>query len=146
MTSKDTVFQQLVSLIASTHEMHFDLTRNMPMDGLTPLQYEILEYLSVQQPITLSELSECKGISMPNMSREIRKLTEKGLCEKIDDPEDRRKQHIRLSESGENRIAQSFAYMRELVMQRFEGMSEDELSSVSKAMEILGTTMFRQGR
>jgi DNA-binding MarR family transcriptional regulator len=146
MVSKETVFQQLASIIASAHQLHYDLTKDMPMDDITPLQYEILEFLFVKQPMTLSQISECKGISMPNMSREIRKLTEKGLCEKIGNPEDRRKQFIRLSEAGEGRIAEAFAHMRKLFMRMVEDISDTELAKISEAMELLGYTIFRPGQ
>lgn len=143
MTTKETVFCQLASTIASAHQLHYDLTKDMPMDDITKLQYEILEFLSVKQPMTVSQISECKGISMPNMSREIRKLTEKGLCEKIGNPEDRRKQFIRLSEAGEDRVAVAFAHMRKLFMRRVEDISDTDLSKISEAMGLLESTIFR---
>jgi DNA-binding MarR family transcriptional regulator len=144
MVSKETLFNQLAALIASAHQLHHEMTKDMPMPDITPLQYEILELLAVKQPITLSQLSKCKSISMPNTSREIKKLMDKGLCEKIDDVEDRRKQYIRLSASGEERIAEAFAYMRRLFMQRVEGMDESELVPISEAMGLLSATLFRE--
>ncbi|MEK0316796.1 MarR family winged helix-turn-helix transcriptional regulator [Cohnella sp. 56] len=143
MDLKITVFQQLVSIITSAHQLHYEMTKDMPMQGLTPLQYEIMEFLSVEQPITLSQISECKGISMPNTSREIKKLTELGLCEKIEDATDRRKQHIRLSAQGEARMAEAFAFMRSRFMDRIEGVADDELSEVSRSIERLQATIFR---
>lgn len=142
MASKEEVFRQLASIIASAHQLHYEMTKDMPMDDITPLQYEILEFLSVKQPMMLSQISECKGISMPNMSREIRKLTEKGLCEKIGDKEDRRRQFIRLSASGEARMAAAYAYMRKHFLQRVEGIPDMELSRISEAMELLEATIF----
>lgn len=144
MVSKETLFDQLVRLITSSHEMHYEMTKDLPMHDITPLQYEILELLSVKQPITLSQLSECKGISMPNTSREIKKLADKGLCEKIDDTEDRRKQYIRLSASGEARMAESMAHMKRLFMQRIEGVEGTELARISEAIGVLSATLFRE--
>ncbi|RUT29018.1 MarR family transcriptional regulator [Paenibacillus zeisoli] len=143
MVTKEMLFQQLASFIASTHQLHYDLTKDMPMDDITPLQYEILELLSVKQPITISELSECKGISMPNMSREIRKLRLKGLCEGTEDAEDRRRHYIRLSPLGEERISAAFEHMKKLFMQRIEQMPETELVKISEAMGVLQSTIFR---
>ncbi|QKS48931.1 MarR family transcriptional regulator (plasmid) [Paenibacillus cellulosilyticus] len=143
MVSKEALFEQMVSLIASAHQLHYDMTKGLPMDDITPLQYEILEFLSVKQPITLSQLSECMGISMPNTSREIKKLTDKGLCEKIDDTEDRRKQYIRLSAGGEARMAESFAHMRGLFMQQVNDVSDTELAHISEAIKVLKSTLLR---
>ncbi|GMK46861.1 MarR family winged helix-turn-helix transcriptional regulator [Paenibacillus glycanilyticus] len=143
MDSKDKLFGQMVSHIAASHQLHYDMTKGMPMDDITPLQYEIMEFLTVKQPITLSEISECKGISMPNTSREIRKLTEKGLCEKIEDREDRRKQYIRLSTLGEEKMGMAFGHMRQLFLQQIEHVPEADLARISEALEVLGTTIFR---
>ncbi|SFE80840.1 DNA-binding transcriptional regulator, MarR family [Paenibacillus catalpae] len=143
MVSKDTVFRQMISHIAASHQLHYDMTKDLPMDDITPLQYEILEFLSVKQPITLSEISECKGISMPNTSREIRKLTEKGLCEKTGDGEDRRKQYIRLSSLGEERMGLAFEHMRKLFLQQIEHASDEEVARISEALDVLGATIFR---
>lgn len=143
MDSKDKLFRQMVSHITASHQLHYDMTKGMPMEDITPLQYEIMEFLTVKQPMTLSEISECKGISMPNTSREIRKLTDKGLCEKVEDPEDRRKQYIRLSSLGQERMGMAFGHMRQLFMQQIEHVAEADLVRISEALEVLGTTIFR---
>ncbi|GLX70379.1 MarR family winged helix-turn-helix transcriptional regulator [Paenibacillus glycanilyticus] len=143
MDSKDKLFQQMVAHIAAIHQLHYDMTKGLPMEDITPLQYEILEFVTVKQPITLSEISECKGISMPNTSREIRKLTEKGLCEKVEDPEDRRKQYIRLSTVGEERMGMAFGHMKKLFMKQVDEMPEEQMSRMSEAFEVLGTTILR---
>ncbi|MCM3629672.1 MarR family transcriptional regulator [Paenibacillus glycanilyticus] len=143
MDSKDKLFLQMVSHIAAIHQLHYDMTKGLPMEDITPQQYEILEFLSVKQPITLSEISECMGISMPNTSREIRKLAEKDLCEKIEDPEDRRKQYIRLAPAGEERMANAFGHMRQLFLQQLEHAPEEELARISEALDVLGATIFR---
>lgn len=140
---KSTVFQQLVSLITSAHQVHYEMTKDMPMHGLTPQQYEIMEFLAVEQPMTLSRISECKGISMPNTSREIKKLMEHGLCEKIEDPSDRRKQHIRLSQLGQARMNESFSFMMNRFLQRIEGSSDKELAEASDAIGRLQSGIFR---
>ncbi|GMK37772.1 hypothetical protein PCCS19_08260 [Paenibacillus sp. CCS19] len=143
MVSKETLFEQLVSLIASSHQLHYEMTKDLPKDDITPLQYEILEFLLVKQPITLSELSECKGISLPNTSREVKKLTDKGLCEKLDDAGDRRKQYIRLSAGGEARMNEWMAHMKQLFLQKVEGAQDAELAQISEAIGVLKATLLR---
>jgi DNA-binding MarR family transcriptional regulator len=143
MATKERLFWQLAAVITSVHQLHYEMRKEMPMHAMTPLQYEIMEFLSVKQPVTLSQISECKGISMPNTSREIKKLTDLGLCVKIGDREDRRKQHIRLTELGEERMAASFEHMRKHFYDRIEGISEDEMSEISAAMALLESTILR---
>lgn len=146
MVSKDDLFRQMVSHIAASHQLHYDMTKGLPMDDITPLQYELLEFLSVKQPVTLSEISECMGISMPNTSRELRKLKEKGLCGKHEDPEDRRKQYVRLSPVGEERMDIAFAHMKKLFLRQLEHVADVELVRISEALNVLSATIFRTER
>jgi len=142
MEAKEILFQQTVAFIASVHNVHHDMTKTMPLHGLTSQQYEIMEFLAIDQPLTPSQISECKGISMPNTSRELRKLTEKGLCERFDDPTDRRKQYIRLSTLGEKYMAGAFEHLNKELWKRLEGMDTSELQRITAAMQHLQETIF----
>ncbi|TBL74534.1 MarR family winged helix-turn-helix transcriptional regulator [Paenibacillus thalictri] len=143
METKEIVFRQLTAVIASAHQLHYEMLKDVPLDDLTPLQYEIMEFLWVKQPQTLSQISECKGISMPNTSREIKRLSELGFCQKLEDREDRRKQHIHLTELGEKRMSAVFDHMREHFYRRIRGIPEDKLGEVSAAMALLESTILR---
>lgn len=143
MKSKQAFFQQTVAFIASVHSMHYEMTKTMPLHGLTSLQYELLEFLAVEQPLTPSRISECKGISMPNTSRELRKLTEMGLCERLSDATDRRKQYIRLTASGEKYMADAFAHMQAELWKRLEDVDDSGLEQIAEAMALLQEKVFR---
>jgi MarR family 2-MHQ and catechol resistance regulon transcriptional repressor len=74
------LFQKFVAFSAAVHQITNDITKDVKSEALTPLQYKILEYIAVSQPVTLSEVSDCMQMSMPNTSREVKKLSEKGVC------------------------------------------------------------------
>ncbi|WP_017813356.1 MarR family winged helix-turn-helix transcriptional regulator [Paenibacillus shenyangensis] len=131
------LFQQFVGFIASVHQMSSEMTRDIPTGELTPAQYKIMEYLMVSQPITLSEISECIHMSMPNTSREVRKLTDKGLCEKVTNPQDRRKQLIRLSDQGSALMNDIFQTVRERFAQRTAALSDAEKVQIEQAITLL---------
>jgi len=142
MDSRELLFQQMVAFIAAVHNVHHDMTKAMPLHGLTSQQFEIMEFLAIDQPLTPSQISECKGISMPNTSRELRKLTEKGLCERFDDPIDRRKQYIRLSALGEKYMADAFGHLKKELWRRLEHMDANEMQRITAAMQHLQETVF----
>ncbi|ANF94934.1 MarR family winged helix-turn-helix transcriptional regulator [Paenibacillus bovis] len=131
------LFQQFVAFIASVHQVSSEMTRDIPVGELTPAQYKIMEYLMVSQPVTLSEISECIHMSMPNTSRELRKLTDKGLCEKVTDPQDRRKQLIRLSDQGSTLMDEIFRTVKERFVQRTAALSGEEKVQVEQALTLL---------
>ncbi|MFC5450068.1 MarR family winged helix-turn-helix transcriptional regulator [Paenibacillus aestuarii] len=142
MDKKD-LFYQAVSFITSVHQTTYELTKQVPLGDITPVQYGILEYIAVAQPVTPSEISECKHISMPNTSRELKKLSEKGLCEKYDAPDDKRKQFIRLSAAGQTFMNEAFAHMEKQFLERLGAATEDELNRIAQAMEVLKAGLFR---
>ncbi|CAH1056658.1 hypothetical protein PAECIP111894_02811 [Paenibacillus pseudetheri] len=65
------------------HQVTSEITKDMKSEAIHLFNIKILEYIAVSQPVTTSEISECMLMSMPNTSRELRKLSEKQLCEKI---------------------------------------------------------------
>ncbi|WP_458120724.1 MarR family winged helix-turn-helix transcriptional regulator [Paenibacillus sp. Z6-24] len=136
------LFQQFVAFTAAVHQVSSEMTRDIPTGELTPAQYKIMEYLMVSQPVTLSEISECIHMSMPNTSRELRKLTDKGLCEKVTDPQDRRKQLIRLSDQGSVMMEDIFQTVKERFAKRAAALSEEEMVQVEQALTLLQEKIF----
>lgn len=139
----NSLFKQFVSFTTAVHQITNEITKDVKVDSITPTQYKILEYLAVSQPVTLSEISDCLNISMPNTSRELRKLTEKQLCEKIADSKDRRRQSIRLTTDGETMMQEAFNHIETRFVERIRGLSPEELVEISRAIELLSSKIFK---
>ena len=139
---KDALFQKFVGFTTAVHEITNELTKDVKSDSITPVQYKILEYIAISQPVTLSEISECMHMSMPNMSRELRKLSEKQLCTKVTDDEDRRKQMIQLSEAGQAMMGEAFQRIQARFDERIKDASEEELKEIELALDLLHNKVF----
>jgi len=137
------LFQKFVAFTSSVHEVTHELTRGVKSEDVTPVQYKILEYMIFSQPVTPSEIAECVDLSLPNTSRELRKLTEKGLCEKATDDADRRRQLFRLSADGQTMMGRVFAQAQQGFEQRIAGLTEKELQELEGALELLQKKVFR---
>lgn len=77
--------------------------REIDEHGLSFVQFKALMNLSSAQPDDppyLQELAEELGASMPSLSRAIDGLVRKDLVSRIEDPEDRRRRRISLTEAG----------------------------------------------
>lgn len=140
---KKALFQQLIAFITDVHQMKHEVTKGFSIEDITPAQYGILEFIAVSQPVTVSEISECKDMSMPNTSRELKKLSDKSLCLKYDAEEDKRKQYVRLAPKGEELMGNAFAHMEDWMGERIRGLPSEELEQLSQAMELLRSTIFR---
>lgn len=139
---KDILFQKLVSFSTSVHRVTHELTKNVKSDSITQVQYKILENITIHQPVTPSEINDCMQMSMPNTSRELSKLRDKNLIEKISDSTDKRKQYIRLSPDGELLMDQAFASIKSHFLKRIQHITEEDLKDIEHAMEVLQTKLF----
>ncbi|NBD27128.1 MarR family winged helix-turn-helix transcriptional regulator [Paenibacillus glycinis] len=138
------LFDQAVAFITSVHQVTYEMTKDFALGDITPVQYGILEYIAVAQPVTLSQVSDCKHISMPNTSRELKKLTDRGLCEKFDAPDDKRKQYIRLSPDGQAFMNAAFGHMEGQFRMRLATATEEQLEQLSAAMGVLQASLFSE--
>ena len=136
------LFQQILSFTSAVMEVKHALTKDNHIEHVTPVQYKILEHIMVSQPVTPSEISECQQISMPNTSRELRKLQALALIEKTTDPTDRRKQCIQLSTDGEQKMRAAFADVEKAIFQRLADISAKEQQQLSEAMQLLQQKLF----
>ncbi|OWR31889.1 MarR family transcriptional regulator [Saccharibacillus sp. O23] len=139
----DVLFQKFVAFTAAVHEVTHELTRGVKNEDVTPVQYKILEYMMVSQPVTPSEIADCADLSLPNTSRELRKLIEKGLCEKATDDADRRRQLFRLSADGQAMMGRIFGQAQQGFEERVAGLTETELQELEQALELLQKKVFR---
>ncbi|MFT8320135.1 MAG: MarR family winged helix-turn-helix transcriptional regulator [Bacillus sp. (in: firmicutes)] len=141
MNKKD-LFQKFVAFTTSVHQVTHELTKDAKSDTVTPVQYSILEHIYIHQPVTISEISDCQHMSMPNTSRELKKLLEKKLIEKGEDTKDRRKQLIRLSKGGETMMNHVFMHIEARFLQRIQDASQEELAEIDRALDLLHTKVF----
>ncbi|MBK3496700.1 MarR family transcriptional regulator [Viridibacillus sp. YIM B01967] len=139
---KKALFNKWVSFTTSVHQVTHELTQNVKSDSITPVQYNILEYITVSQPVTPSDISNCQHISMPNTSRELKKLSEKNLIEKVTDTEDRRKQYIRLSKDGKIMMDEALAFVEFRFLNRIQNASKEDLEDIDRALDVLQTKLF----
>jgi DNA-binding MarR family transcriptional regulator len=138
----NSLFQKFVAFTAAVHQITSDITKDVKSETLTPVQYKIIEYIAVSQPVTLSEISDCMHMSMPNTSREVKKLTEKQLCERVTDPRDRRRQTITLSAAGEAMMNEAFQRIGGRFAQRIRHLSEAEHQEIEQALDLLQEKVF----
>jgi len=139
---KTSLFQKFVVFTTAVHDVTYTMTKDVKADTITSIQYRILQYLAVNPPATPSEISECMHLSLPNTSRELKKLDEAGLFERIPDIEDRRRQHIMLSGKGKTLMKDAFACIQVRFEERIRSATEDEKKEIEQALDLLQSKIF----
>jgi MarR family transcriptional regulator, teicoplanin-associated locus regulator len=136
------LFNKLVSFITSVHQVTSELTKDAKPQSISQVQYNILEFIAVSQPVSPSQINECLNMTLSNTSREITKLSEKNLIEKVTDSNDRRKQYIHLSQEGEAVMGESFAVIEARFLERVHNASKRDLEEIERAIDILQEKLF----
>lgn len=140
-------FQKFITFTASVHQLKHALTNDLRPTNLTPIQYNILEYISINEPAIPSDISSCHQMSLPNTSRELKNLMEKNLMEKnlinkFTDEKDRRKQYIVLSDEGKEVMNLVFHEVEQILKKRIDTLSGEQLQEIATAMELLQNKVF----
>lgn len=136
------LFDKFVSFSAAVHQTTHEWTKMAKPETLSQVQYKILEYVTINQPVTPSEISDCQHMSMSNTSRELKHLIEKDLIKKSTDTIDRRKHYIQLSQQGKALMNDVFSTMEASFQQRIEHASTEELARMEEALDILQESFF----
>ncbi|RHW35895.1 MarR family transcriptional regulator [Lysinibacillus yapensis] len=136
------LFYKMVSFTASVHRVTNELTKNAKPDSISQVQYKILEFIAVNNSTTPSEINDCLNMAFSNTSRELSKLSEKNLIEKIMDSKDRRKQSIRLSDEGKAVMSEAFAIIEARFIDRIQNASEEDLKDIEYALDTLQNKLF----
>ncbi|CAI9396172.1 MarR family transcriptional regulator [Niallia circulans] len=135
-------FQKFITFTASVHQLKHALTNDLRPTNLTPIQYNILEYISINEPAIPSDISSCHQMSLPNTSRELKNLMEKNLINKFTDEKDRRKQYIVLSDEGKEVMKLVFHEVEQILKKRIDTLSGEQLQEIATAMELLQNKVF----
>ena len=109
---------------------------------ITPGQHSILEYIFFGKNVTTSQVADCLNISLPNASREWKKLSELDLIKKAADKTDKRKAAISLSESGQLLMQSTFKKIEKNFWQKSGELSDQEMASMVTAMKTLQEKLF----
>ena len=125
------------------NKLSFELLEEIKPEGITSAQFKILQYLSDGELITLSQISCCLGMSVPNTSREVKKLFEKDLLQKTHSPKDKRVSFITLSPAGSELMHAAFTRLKANISRRYAHLRNDEISDIVKALALISEKLLQ---
>ncbi len=99
-------------------------------------QFHILRHIR-KGCASVSELAEAKGISRAAISQGVDALVNKGLVQRLPNPQDRRYVPLTLTASGNALLDDLIGQTRAWMNRRLDHLSQAELESLAAAFEIL---------
>lgn len=118
-------------LIAVAH--HF--ISDSPAERLDRAQRRLLNAIKAHEPATLGEVATVVGRGAPSVSRSVDSLVRAGLIDRVQDPDNRRRLALTLTEVGRSQLAD--APPGSALTGRLERLAQSELRAIERAIEIL---------
>jgi DNA-binding MarR family transcriptional regulator len=94
------VGQVLVDVGALIRDLRCAMGDRLAIHGVSMAQVHLLAQLDRQGALSMSRIADLVGVSMPNASGLVDRMVERGLVERVGDPEDRRVVLVRLLPAG----------------------------------------------
>ena len=103
---------------------------------ITVEQFHVLRFVG-RGPNSMSELAAAKNISRPAISQAVDVLVKKGLLTRVQSVTDRRVVELYLTEEGNALLDSIFKENRAWMKERMDILTNQELETITKAMEAL---------
>jgi DNA-binding MarR family transcriptional regulator len=97
---------------------------------------KLLAAIAGQEPATLNDVARTIGRGAPAVSRSIDALVRAGFVERTQDPNNRRRLALRLTEAGREQMSARVAGGLQL-RKKLERLAHSELRALERAIEIL---------
>ncbi len=114
----------------------WDLGPWLELDMSTP-QLKALLLISEERGIRMRELSRRLGGSFSNATVLVDRLVDRGLVERLAEPEDRRVVLVRATKEGRHLIEQLVTSWRTLSGPLLETLASEDLATVQRALRLL---------
>ncbi|MCY7530810.1 MarR family winged helix-turn-helix transcriptional regulator [Bacillus altitudinis] len=137
-------FKEFVAFASTFSELKHAMMSKIKPSDLTTLQYLILEQLAVSEPLTPSEIADCQHMSLPNVSRELKKLHEKQFIDRQEDKDDKRKHVIMLSKKGRACMDKAFQQIESMLMDSLSSSDQNQMDDIVQALRLLNQTIFKK--
>ena len=107
-----------------------------PAERVERARRQLLAAIAQSEPATLNQVAKSVGRGAPAVSRSVDSLVRSGLVERMQDPNNRRRLALRLTETGRERL-QSRTSGSSSLQTKLERLAHSELRAVERAIEIL---------
>jgi DNA-binding MarR family transcriptional regulator len=97
---------------------------------------KLMSEIGQREPATLNLIAHSVGRGAPAVSRAVDSLVRAGLVERTQDPDNRRRLALRLTERGREELANQPRAGSGLTL-RLERLAQSELRAIERAIEIL---------
>lgn len=140
-----TATQVVDSVLSTTMAIGRLMRQRLVGDQLEPATYWVLKNLAPGS-VRITALAASTQLDTSTVSRHVTQLEQAGLVERSQDPDDRRAQHVGLTEEGRTQLAASTARRRELLTQSLDGWDTADLADLERLLDRFVTSLESRNR
>jgi len=101
---------------------------------IVPGQYPLLNYLSGHPDATQQDLATMLFVSPASVAQSTKRLQNAGLLEKTSDPDNLRKNRLRVTQSGQEAVDSFRALVDSVDQQTFRGFTDEDMETLIRLM------------
>jgi DNA-binding MarR family transcriptional regulator len=129
------VLQSYPKIYFACHTRH--IRENESGEKLTQHQASVLDHLSGDSPLSVSELARHLDVTESTMSIQVTKLEHAGYVRRLPDSRDRRRVRVRLTTKGVRVKEQNAVLDPDLVRQMISLLPPDDTEAALRGLELL---------
>jgi DNA-binding MarR family transcriptional regulator len=128
---EDLVEQATADVLALLVRMHSAATPLLCQMDITMAQVKTVLTVALAGQVTIGEIGKSLGIGLPAASTTVDKLVNLGWLERTEDPVDRRRARVRLTDSGNQQVETIWRVRRDLLTSWIEHLDHEELQGLA---------------
>lgn len=134
--SAEEIATHLINIVPPImHAVSVEMRREAT-SGFQMVHYRLLRLIA-QAPRTVSELAACQSVSVPTMSRSVSVLVERGLVRRVEDPNDRRRTLLEITETGHALFEHLRQRLQKHLAEQLETLTPQERQVALAGLQVL---------
>lgn len=129
------ISDNLLNMVVELHKKTFNKDQLIKGVCMPPSHVKVLFHLSHSGSSSLSKLAHSIGVSKPNMTPIIDKLIQDGFIHRYEDPKDRRKLRVELTEKANELLSTQNQKFKDLISEKLLMLSDEDLISLEDSLE-----------
>lgn len=109
-------------------------------------QFRAMRFVQVHPDLSLSHLAEHLGLTLPSVSKLVDGLVKQKLITRKESTTDRRKITLVLTQAGADIVDSARADARANLAQKLKHLSDNDLETISQAMQLLRPIFINQNK
>lgn len=135
MAANRTIMRAMSSTSASEW---LDLEMTMP-------QWKALFIVTTEGPLFIGRIAELLGVGLPTASHLVDKLVHAGLVLRAEDPDDRRRMLVRLSQRGEELMGRLYQGRLDQFRAWCARLAPDDLAALAQGVQAMAAVVAQSG-